>query len=514
MITKRIRLTKAKAARVEQELRSALGDDGVSTSPADLWSYAGTVLAPKALPHFVCRPRSVEQVQGLLRVARCHRIPVTPVASGTQECSTHPFFGGIVLDAMAMDRILEINESSAYALIEPGVTIGRFAREIGRKGMRCTVGSFPPGCSVVGNYTLTNVNTHRSSGLRDEILALEVVLADGTVVRTGSRAFAETYPDTGWYASHNAHPDLRALFLDAYGTLGIITKAAIRIFPVNAAHALPLAAFDDFAASIEYMKRLARAYLVQHVCVWHWVLYTTIDHLQTYKHGGPMEVLIHDPWSPPDDRPYNMVVPVMSGEPEDMAGHEAACARLAGELGGRIYNDECRERFPGAWTFFNEHFVRHIPTTTFMGGYGEAKPMFPIVVIDPAKAADFEHWALRRLRPSPLRFGLSYYSHSMDQSRSLFLRLTPFIPHGSDEEEARQVYDEVMEAAMSRYGAVPLRIATQENYGSPEGAVANKMGGFGTMLRRIKKALDPEGIVNPGFSAGFFGEEGFLGEEG
>ena len=107
-----------------------------------------------------------------------------------------------------------------------------------------------PGLSVVGNYTLTNVNTHRSSGIRDEILSLEVVLADGGVVRTGTRAFAETYPGTGWFAPSNAHPDLRALFLDAYGTLGIITKAAVRIYPKNEAQAMPLAAFSDYATAI------------------------------------------------------------------------------------------------------------------------------------------------------------------------------------------------------------------------------------------------------------------------
>lgn len=508
MITRRIRPRKETVARVEQELRQVLREEDVTSRPADLYAYSGTTLGPKALPHLVVRPKNLEQVQGVVRVAARNRFPLTPIASGSQESSTHPFFGGIVVDVSGMDRILEINEESAYALIEPGVTIGVLARDLAGHGYRCTVGSFPPGLSVVGNYTLTNVNSHRSSGIRDEILGLEVVLADGTVVRTGTRAFGDTYEGTGWFSASNAHPDLRALFLDAYGTLGIITKAAVRIYARNEAQAMPLAAFPDYATAIEYMKRLCRANLVQHVCAWHWVLYTTIDHLQTYKHGAPMEIVVHDPWAPPDDRPYNIVVPIMSGYREDMEGHEKACLRLIEELGGVHYNDECAERFPGAMEYFTEHFIHHLPSTTFMGGYGEAKPLFPIVIIDPTKAADFEHWALRHLRDSPLKFGLSYYSHAMDQSRSLFLRLTPFIPTEEDLEAGQEVYHQVMEEAFKRYGAVPMRIASQKAYGVPDEALANRMGGYGTLLRNIKKALDPQNLMNPGFSMGFYGKEG------
>lgn len=507
MIRARIRPRKETLRAVEEELRKVLAPEDVSSRVSDLYSYTGTTLSPKALPHFVVRPKTVEQVQGLVRVASRFRFPLTPIASGSQESSTHPFFGGIVVDVSGMNRILEINLDSAYALIEPGVSIGVLAREVSKVGHRCTVGSFPPGLSVIGNYTLTNVNTHRSSGIRDEILGLEVVLADGTVVRTGSRAFAETYPETGWFSSHNAHPDLRALFLDAYGTLGIITKAAVRIYAANDVQCMPLAAFPDYGSAVKYMERLCRANLVQHVCAWHWVLYTMIDHLQTYKHGAPMEIVVNDPWQPPDDRPYIIVVPVMSGVREDMEGHEKALLRIMQEMGGRWYNDECARRFPGAMEYFTEHFIHHRPSTTFMGGYGEAKPMFPIVIIDPSKAADFEHWALRYLRDSPLKFGLSYYSHAMDQSRALFLRLTPFVPSGQDERECREVYEKVMEEAFARYGAVPMRMATLRTIGSPEGALTNRMGGYGSLLRRIKKALDPHNIMNSGFSVGFYGEE-------
>jgi FAD/FMN-containing dehydrogenase len=95
----------------------------------------------------------------------------------------------------------------------------------------------------------------------------------------------------------------------------------------------------------------------------------------------------------------------------------------------------------------------------------------------------------------------------MDQSRAIFFRLTPFVSGQDDLEQGREVYETVMEEAFKRYGAVPMRIATQKRYGSPDEAIANRLGGYGSLLRRIKRALDPHNIMNSGFSMGFYGKE-------
>ena len=508
MIKERKKLTDQERKKIYIAIKELIGEDRVDICEGTRLSYAGTAIAPKVPPDCVVLPGSVEDVQMIVRFAAKHLIPITPICSGSQEASTNPLFGGIVIDSMGMNRILEINEEAAYALIEPGVTIGQLAKEARKYGFRITVGSFPPGISVVGNYLLTNANTHRATS-RDDIIAVEVVLADGTIVRTGSRAFGETY-GTGWHSIYNSYPDLKYLFMDAYGTLGVVTKAAVRLYNLNESRPLIVAAFDEYSKSLEFMKRLTRSNLVQHVCTWHWVLYTTIDHLQTYKHGGTSDVFIYDPWEQPDDRPYNLVVPTMSGCREDMEGHLNAVSRIITEMGGKDYTEELREKFPGAHEFFLQHYCEHLPTTTFMGGYGEAKPMFPIVIVDPAKVAELENWALRFLRNSELRFGLSYYSHSLDQNRSVFIRFTPFIPFEASDEEvraAKKTYREVMETAFSRYGAVPCRNTRREDYTDTGESTLNKMGGYGHLLRLIKKALDPNNILNPGFAVTFFGQE-------
>jgi FAD/FMN-containing dehydrogenase len=357
---------------------------------------------------------------------------------------------------------------------------------------------------VVGNYTMTATNTHRSSGVADDLMGVEAVLADGTIFETGSKAFSSKHKTMGWHFASNTFPNIKNLFMDACGTLGVITKAAVRIYPQNETRILPLGAFEDYATALEFMRRIARANLVQHVCSWHWALYSIIDHLGTYGRGSPADVLIYDPWKKPDDRPYMIVAPTMSGYKEDMDGHQKAVERILKDLGGRLYNDECQKRFPGAWKFLKDHYMDHQPTTQFMGGFGEAFPMMPMVISDPLRVAALEEWGLKFLRNSPLKLGLTYYSHCLDQGRSFFLRMTPFIsPDASKAELARAAKTRLdyLDEAYEKYGSIPVRY----DYGRAPGAVLEKTGGHAKVLRAIKRALDPMNIMNPGLSVSMYG---------
>ena len=505
MISKRIKFSEAERARVLRALQRIVGSERATANPAIRYGYSGTsMVLPKAMPDFVVRPRNVADIQKVLLLARKRRIPVTPVASGTQEPSTYPWFGGIVLDTLALNRILEINVGGAYAVVEIGVSIGQLAKALQKENLRLAMGSFPPGISVLGNYLMTAANSHRSSGIMDDILGLEVVLADGTVFQTGSKAFGHTYPALGWHYPSNTFPNVKNLFLDAGGTLGVVTQGAVRVYQMNEAQALPVSAFESYAQALEYMKRLSRANLVQHICAWHWPLYTIIDHLGRYGRGAPAEILLYDPWTKPDERPYILVVPSMSGYREVIAAGEQAAKRITEELGGRIYTEECREKWPGAWKFFADHYRDHQPTNQFMGGFGEGFPLMPMVIADPNRVAGLEHWGLRFLRKSPLRLALSYYSHSLDQCRSVFLRMTTFVsPESSPKEieRAAATRQKYLEQAFRRYGAIPVRY----DYGHPPGAVLKKTGGQAQVLKAIKRALDPENILNPGMSLSMYG---------
>jgi FAD/FMN-containing dehydrogenase len=505
MITKRVKLTESERAKILRALQRIAGPDHATANPAICYGYSGTsMVLPKAMPDFVVRPRDVNDVQKVLALARRLKLPVTPVASGTQEPSTYPWFGGIVLDTMSLNRILELNLGGGYAVVEIGVSVGQLAAALQKHAMRLAMGSFPPGVSVLGNYLMTAANSHRSSGIMDDVLGLEIVLADGTVLQTGSKAFSSTYPSLGWHYPSNTFPNVKNLFLDAGGTLGIVTRGALRFYQMNEAQALPVSAFESYAQALEYMKRLSRGNLVQHVCAWHWALYTIIDHLGRYGRGAPADILLYDPWTKPDDRPYLLVVPSMSGYREVIAASEQAARRITEEVGGRIYTQECQEKWPGAWKFFADHYRDHQPTNQFMGGFGEGFPLMPMVIADPNRVAELERWGLRFLRKSKLRLALSYYSHSLDQCRSVFLRMTTFVSPESTPKEIEQAAatrSKYLEQAFRRYGAIPVRY----DYGHPPGEVLNKTGGHAQLLKAIKRALDPDNLLNPGLSISMYG---------
>jgi len=508
MIHKRVKLSAEKKRKIALELKRFIKkDSAILTSPSECYSYSGSgMVFPKAMPDFVVLPETVEEIRAILQIARKYLLPVTPVASSTQEPGIYPWFGGIVIDLMGMDKILEIDVERGYALIEPGVRIGKFSDELQKLNMRCTVGSFPPNISVLGNYTQAAVNSHRSSGILDDIQGVEVILPDGSIMRTGSAAYSSSIPNMSWHSWTNSFPDLKGLFINSAGTLGIITKAAIRIYDRNEGWIMPLAGFDTYQKTLLYMKRLTRANICQHICAWHWALYTIIDHLERYGHGAPSEVLVNVPWETPDERPYNLVVPSISGPKELLEGAQKAIERIVKECGGYICSDYIKEKFPGAYKFFAEHYGMHIPTNTFMGAYGEGFPMMGITFTDPKRAPELERFGLKYFRESIHKVGLSYYSHSVDLNRAMFLRFTPFVVAEStkrEREKAAKIRGKYMEIAMKKYGGVPIRPPYEEKWGK----TLNLTGAYGRTLRRIKKAIDPLNIMNSGYSMMMYGKE-------
>ena len=107
MITKRVVINKAKSKKILKELQGKLGEKRATDNPAVLFTYSGTsMVLPKAMPDFVVMPKEVEEVQFILGIARKYKLPVTPVASASQEPPTYPFFGGIVIDSMSMNKII------------------------------------------------------------------------------------------------------------------------------------------------------------------------------------------------------------------------------------------------------------------------------------------------------------------------------------------------------------------------------------------------------------------------
>ncbi|MEU4342801.1 FAD-binding oxidoreductase [Nocardia sp. NPDC023852] len=213
--------------------RAALGASAVSTDPRELAHYGMNVseFAARDL-HAVLRPTSLDEVRGVMDVARATDVRVHPVSTGRNWGfgSALPSLGPVALvDLAGMNRIVDIDTRFRYAVIESGVTQGQLSRHLAEHGTRLKLNVTGAGTdtSIVGNVLDRGCG---NLGARvDDLLGVEVVLGNGGVVRTGLWHL----PDHGTVVHHyppGLGPDLRGLFVQS--GFGIVTKIVLRLHPV------------------------------------------------------------------------------------------------------------------------------------------------------------------------------------------------------------------------------------------------------------------------------------------
>lgn len=217
--------------RILDVLQDIVGMDFVSNDPAELYMYSIDPGAsePREVD-FVVLPRKTEEVQKIIQLANEEKIPIVPMGGGlTLSGLTLPVDGGIVVDMKRMNTIIEINKLSRYALIEPGVSTGRLQAYLEEKypELQVSVPDAPPSVTVAGNALIhgSGFLSHQHGNHGDMINGLEVVLPNAEVCRVGSCALSE------YWNTRGPIPDFIGLFTSSFGTLGIVTKLSIKLFP-------------------------------------------------------------------------------------------------------------------------------------------------------------------------------------------------------------------------------------------------------------------------------------------
>ncbi|MEU6644052.1 FAD-binding oxidoreductase [Saccharomonospora sp. NPDC046836] len=213
--------------------RAALGAAAVSTDAHELAHYGMNIseFVPREL-HAVLRPSSLEDVQSLITVARAASVQVHPVSTGRNWGfgSALPGQGPVALvDLGRMNRIMEVNSRFRYAVIEPGVTQGQLSRYLAEQGtgLKLNVTGAGTGTSIVGNVLDRGCG---NLGPRiDDLLGIEVVLGNGSTVRTGLWHLPDGETSVHHYPP-GLGPDLRGLF--AQSGFGIVTKIVLRLHPI------------------------------------------------------------------------------------------------------------------------------------------------------------------------------------------------------------------------------------------------------------------------------------------
>jgi glycolate oxidase len=224
-------MIEAVKSKVVEGLEKIAGSGFVSTNSADLYIYSYDLTpAEPNWPDVVVLPQSLEEVQAILRLANKEKIPVIPyIAGGNVGGLTIPLKGGIMLDLKRMNRIIEVSEADMYAVVEPGVTFGQIKAYLDKHHptLKYTYAFSPPSTGVIANAIVQGLDnlSFRYGAASHWVTGLEVALATGEVVKIGSCAASKTWQAIAPF------PELDGLFLGWQGTTGVITKAAVSLWP-------------------------------------------------------------------------------------------------------------------------------------------------------------------------------------------------------------------------------------------------------------------------------------------
>jgi glycolate oxidase len=223
---------------VISDLVNIVGQDRASDDKTVLYTYSRDASLVTGMPDYVVRPVTTDEVVKVVTLAGKHKIPIVPrgVGSGLEGACV-PVHGGIVLDMRNMDKIIEVDTKSLYAIVEPGVIHADLNAQLADEGF-----FFPPDPASTDFCTIGGMIGTNASGMtclkygdtRHSVLGLEVVLPNGSVINTGSRSVKS---DCGYH--------LAALFVGADGTLGVVTRAIIKVIPKPKARSTVAAYFSE-----------------------------------------------------------------------------------------------------------------------------------------------------------------------------------------------------------------------------------------------------------------------------
>jgi len=256
-------------ASILTDLEDIVGKGFASNKPEDLYIYSQDPGASEPRPvDFVVMPKTVEEVQEIVKLANNEKIPVIPMGGGlTLSGLILPVHKGIVMDMKRMDKILEINTLGRYAVLEAGVTTGSLVSYLkdNHPDLQAPVPDAPTSATVAGNVLI-----HGSGSLSQKyghhahmINGLEVVLPTGVITKLGSCAISK------YWFSKAPIPDLIGLFTSSFGTMGIITKGSIKLFPKPKERDIIFGLTQDFDGLPDLMSKITYTEFAEDLMIGH-----------------------------------------------------------------------------------------------------------------------------------------------------------------------------------------------------------------------------------------------------
>ncbi|GAA5145776.1 FAD-binding oxidoreductase [Microbacterium pseudoresistens] len=451
-------------------LVDALGVDAVLTADSvrdaashDTWPVA-TVWQKLGRhpyrPDMVVRVRSVKEIQSVVNIARESKTPLTARGLGSSVTGQPlPMRGGIVLDTSGLVGEPSLNEVDATVTVPAGVMGGDLETWLNERGY--TLNHFPQSLyrSTLGGWVATRATGQFSSkygGIENLLISYECVLADGTVAWLGQRPRAAM------------GPDLKQLLIGSEGTLGIVTGVTLKVFAQAEARSIDAFVLPDVQAGIDAMREIAQAELKPFL-----VRFYDADEARHAAPGAAADAPLLFLGSEGVGGVVEAEFAALTSIVERHGGSSIGAEPVRGWLGRR----------------FDFSTVENLLATP--GGYAETVEIANMWSRLPAMYDELK----TALAPYADEV-LGHFSHIYEQGSSLYMIL---LGHASNDEEALDRLETIWATAMEIVVAHDGEVSHHHGGGLARQAWVERSLGTGfPVLQKIKAALDPEGILNPG----------------
>ena len=446
------------------ELTRILAPERVAAEHAERLCYAYDATQLNALPDVVVFPENAAEVAAVMTLANTRRIPVVARGAGTGFVGgSVPVAGGIVLSLERMNRILEIDRDNLVAVVEPGVVTRDLHRAVEAQGL-----FYPPdpsssaSCTLGGNAAsgATGPRSVKYGGTRDYILALDGVLPTGECITSTSRAVKRV---VGY--------DLARLLVGSEGTLGIITRLTLRLIPKPAVVRTMLVGFPDVAAAARAVSRTIASGLIPRACEF-------MDHrsLDLVREHGTVEV---------DAAARALLILETDGTASQAQADADAIAVLCREAGAlQVRQAATAEETTQVWAArkaLSQAMYQVAPTKINEDVVVPRSRLPELVAVVDRLAADS---------------GLAIVCFGHAGEGNLHVNVMTDMSDPDLAHRAHRVVRELFQAVVAMDGSVSGEHGigiTKADYlpieVSPEGL---------ELMRRVKAAFDPNGILNPG----------------
>ncbi|GAX90174.1 FAD-binding oxidoreductase [Effusibacillus lacus] len=444
------------------ELRNLLTDEQVTANPTVLENHSRdeSYHAP-SLPDVVVFPKDKEDVRKVLQFANDHGIPVVPFGLGTSlEGHVIPYKGGISLDFQMMNRILEVRPDDMLVRVQPGVTRTQVNNELKKFGLFFSVD--PGADATLGGMAATNASgttAVRYGVMRDQVRDLEVVLADGRVIRTGGLA-----------AKSSSGYHLTGLFVGSEGTLGVFTELTLRVYGIPEAILAARAVFPTVKNAVDAAVAIrstgipvARVELVDARSI-----RQVNSHSKT--HYPEMPTLFLE----------------FHGNEDGLKRDVASARELAMDQGCLAFEFETDSKARSQlWE------ARHNLAYAFIHGFPGKKQMVTDVCVPLTELPGAVEYARELLNDAGMEGGV--LGHVGDGNFHVIMMVNP--GDRADLHRAESLNEKIVEYAISRGGTC----TGEHGVGVGKAKYQRREHGDAlAVMHSFKQVLDPKGILNPG----------------